>query len=188
MMRKYPLISQRKNVISSAFEAVSTDEAAISMIDNELHSNVTLKWIKAQLIDIFVFCGAFEAINDMQVIMIARHIREKYYYLTPTELTYFFEQFASGAYGMLFVGKTINPQIILQAMRQCENTLINQRAEIQAHKEEEERKQEELRLMREGKLGIKGWAIYCQKKGINNQTLPMQDFLKEMQKKKFNVK
>ena len=181
MLARYPLISQRKVVIHSALEAVTTQDLAISAIDAKTQEGISLKWIKAQLIDVFNFCGAFGVVNDTQVVMIARQIRTRYFHLTPTELTYFFEQFVSGAYGVLYVGKTINPQIVLQALRMCENTLINQRAELQE-------KQEEERLAREGKTGINAWAMYCKKRNKSNASKPMQDFIVEMRRRKFNIK
>lgn len=182
MLARYPLISQRKVVIHSALEAVTTQDLAISAIDAKTQEGISLKWIKAQLIDVFNFCGAFGVVNDTQVVMIARQIRTRYFHLTPTELTYFFEQFVSGAYGVLYVGKTINPQIVLQALRMCENTLINQRAELQEKQEEEER------LVREGKTGINAWAMYCKKRNKSNASKPMQDFIVEMRRRKFNIK
>lgn len=187
MLARYPLISQRKVVIHSALEAVTTQDLAISAIDTKTQEGISLKWIKAQLIDVFNFCGAFGVVNDTQVVMIARQIRTRYFHLTPTELTYFFEQFVSGAYGVLYVGKTINPQIVLQALRMCENTLINQRAELQ-EKQEEEKQKEEERLVREGKTGIKAWAMYCKKRNKSNASKPMQDFIVEMRRRKFNIK
>lgn len=187
MFTRYPLISKRKEAISSAVEAIKTNDLAISEIDTQIEKGITVKWIKAQLIEVLNFCGAFEAIRDTQVVVIARQIRSKYYYLTPTELTYFFEQFMSGAYGILYVGKTINPQVILQAIRLCENALINKRAEIQEEIEEARRKVEK-ELTSKGLLGVNGWLRYCQRHGITDQPNPMQGFIKDTKKKQFNVK
>lgn len=191
MLARYPLISQRKVVIHSALEAVTTQDLSISAIDARTQEGLSLKWIKAQLIDVFNFCGAFGVVSDAQVIMTARQIRTRYFNLTPTELTFFFEQFVGGKYGVLYVGKTINPQILLQALRMCENTLINQRAELQ-EKQEEEKQKEEERLVREGKTGINAWAMYCKKRNepLNkgNASKPMQDFIVEMRRRKFNIK
>lgn len=187
MFSRYPLISKRKEAISSATEAVRTNDLAISAIDAQIENGITFKWIKAQLIEVLNFCGAFGAVLNSQVVIIAHHIRSKYYYLTPTELTYFFEQFIGGAYGTLYVGKTINPQVILQAIRLCENALINKRAEIQEEIEEARRKVEK-ELTSKGLLGVNGWLRYCQRHGITDQPNPMQGFIKDMKKKQFNVK
>ena len=64
MLARYPLISQRKVVIHSALEAVTTQDLAISAIDAKTQEGISLKWIKAQLIDVFNFCGAFGVVND----------------------------------------------------------------------------------------------------------------------------
>ena len=93
----------------------------------------------------------------------------------------------SGAYGTLYVSKTINPQVILQAIRQCENALINKRAEIQEEQEESRRKVEK-ELTSKSLLGVNGWIKYCQRLGITDQPNPMQGFIKDMRKKQFNVK
>lgn len=77
MLARYPLISQRKVVIHSALEAVTTQDLAISAIDAKTQEGISLKWIKAQLIDVFNFCGAFGVVNDTQVVMIARQIRTR---------------------------------------------------------------------------------------------------------------
>ena len=86
-----------------------------------------------------------------------------------------------------YVNKTINPQVILQAIRQCENTLINKRAEMQEEQEEARRKVEK-ELASKGLLGVNGWLKYCQRRGITDQPNPMQGFIKDMRKKQFNVK
>ncbi len=115
----------------------------------------------------------------MQVVLTARYIRNKYFYLTPAELTYFFETFIGGGYGMLYVGKTINPQTILQAVRNFDAEVINKRGEI-SNEEDEARQDEERRLMQEGKTGIGAWLIYCKEHGIEDQPVPMKRFLKEI--------
>lgn len=123
----------------------------------------------------------------MQVVIIARQIRSKYFYLTPTELTFFFESFIGGAYGVLYVGKSFNPQVIMQAVRIFDGEVINKRAEIE---DEYYNKclQEEQKLIKEGKTGINAWLKYCEENELDNQPLPMQQYLKESRKRKFNVK
>ena len=74
MFARYPLISKRKEAISSAAEAVKTNDLAISAIDTQIEKGITVKWIKAQLIEVLNFCGAFEAVRDTQVVIIARQI------------------------------------------------------------------------------------------------------------------
>lgn len=175
ILTKYPLVSKRSEPISSLSEAVQNDSMYLSKIDREVGEGITLKWIKAQLIDVLTLCGAFAVTNESQVIIVARHIRKKYYYLTMSELTYFFESFINGNYGMLYVGKTINPQIILQAARSFESDVISVRAQ-------KERDNTEQRKQKEKNVGINGWKMYCQKEGLTDQTMPMQKFLKTLKK------
>ena len=175
ILTKYPLVSKRSEPISSLSEAVLNDSMYLSKIDREVGEGITLKWIKAQLIDVLTLCGAFAVTNERQVIIVARHIRKKYYYLTMSELTYFFESFINGSYGMLYVGKTINPQIILQAARSFESDVISIRTQ-------KERDNAEQWKQKEKNVGINGWKMYCQKEGLTDQTMPMQKFLKTLKK------
>lgn len=187
MLVKYPLISMRKSSVPSLTDAVKTQDLQLSVIDAKTKESITTLWLRIQLVDILQFCGAFNAASELQVVVLARQIRSKYFYLTPTELTFFFESFIGGVYGMLYVGKTINPQAIMQAMRVFDGEVINKRAEIE-NELNDKRMQEEQRLIKEGKTGVHAWAKYCQEHNITDQALPMQDFLKEMRKRKFNVK
>lgn len=179
MFSAYPLLSKRKQAIPSLYSAVRSQSKSLSEIDAHFQEPVTLKWLKAQLIEALTFCGAFGNVTDMQVVLTARYIRNKYFYLTPAELTYFFETFIGGGYGMLYVGKTINPQTILQAVRNFDAEVINKRGEI-SNEEDEARQDEERRLMQEGKTGIGAWLIYCKEHGIEDQPVPMKRFLKEI--------
>lgn len=54
-----------------------------------------------------------------------------YFYLSLSELTYFFESFIGGCYGTLFVGKTVNPQNLMIALRNFDNDRTNFFAESQ---------------------------------------------------------
>lgn len=182
MFSAYPLLSKRKQSISSLYAAVKEQTKSLSEIDAHFHEQITLKWIKAQLIEVLTFCGAFGNVTDTQVILTARYIRNKFFYLTPAELTYFFETFIGGGYGMLYVGKTINPQTILQAVRNFDEDVINKRGEV-SNEEEEARHEEERRLIEEGKTGIGAWLMYCKEHGIEGQPIPMKRALKEIQRK-----
>lgn len=182
MVDKYPLLSQRKHSIVSLRDAVMTNDLQLSVIDAKLKEEVTQLWLRLQLTDVLRFCGAFDVVKDIQVIVIARQIRNKYFYLTPTELSFFFESFAMGSYGVLYVGKTINPQTIMQSVQTFENEVINKRAEIE-DEENSRREEKERLLIQQGKTGLQAWTSYCQSRGITDQSLPMQDFLKEMRKK-----
>lgn len=182
ILSKYPLISQRENTIPSLYEAVTASHWDLYSIDKELNDKVTVQWIKGQLIDVLRFCGAFDDVEDFQIIVTAKQIRSDYYYLTLPELTFFFEKFIKGKFGKLYAGKKVNCQIFLQAISNFENEVINKRAKVQ-EEYEQQRKQREKETVRNGKTGIDGWREYCQTHGIKGQPLPMQDFLREMKKK-----
>lgn len=75
----------------------------------------------------------------------------------------------------------------MQAVRIFDGEVINKRAEIE---DEYYNKclQEEQKSIKEGKTGINAWLKYCEENELDNQPLPMQQYLKESRKRKFNVK
>lgn len=175
ILDRYPIVSKRQKPICSLSEAVQGDNVYLSKIARNTGEDIVLKWIKAQLIDVLTFCGAFGVTSEMQVIIVARHILKKYYYMTMLELTYFFESFIGGRYGMLYVGKTINAQIILQALRAFDFDVINMRAE-------KEQELDARRQQKEQSEGIDGWREFCKNKGISDQKIPMQKYLRALKK------
>lgn len=122
------MISQRPLPITSLYEAMNDENSLIS-IDKHLGQGVSLDWIKGQLLDVFRLCGATEQVASIQIIMIARRIRHTYFYLSASELTYFFESFVAGGYGTLYVGRTVNPQNIMIALRNFDTERANQLTE-----------------------------------------------------------
>lgn len=135
LAKKFPLLSKRKEPISSLSEATK-DMNSLIRIDRSLGNGVSLKWIKAQLLDLFRICGAGSVVSDYQIVIIARRIRKVYFYFSLSELTYFFESFIGGCYGTLFVGKTINPQNLMIALRNFDNARTNYFTESQQEQEE----------------------------------------------------
>lgn len=130
VVEKFPLLSKRKEPISSLSESAK-DTTSLILIDRECEEGFSLRWIKAQLLDLFRICGAGSIITDYQVVIIARRIRKIYFYLSLSDLTYFFESFISGVYGTLYVGKTINPQNLMEALRKFDGERINYFTESQ---------------------------------------------------------
>lgn len=130
VVEKFPLLSKRKEPISSLSESAK-DTTSLILIDRECGEGFSLRWIKAQLLDLFRICGAGSIITDYQVVIIARRIRKIYFYLSLSDLTYFFESFISGVYGTLYVGKTINPQNLMEALRKFDGERINYFTESQ---------------------------------------------------------
>lgn len=61
----------------------------------------------------------------------ARRIRNIYYYLSPSELTYFFESLIGGGYGKIYVGDTINPQNLMEALQKFDSERASKLSEIE---------------------------------------------------------
>lgn len=120
----YPIVSEHINPITSLAQAIN-DDLSLILIDQRYGAYLTIKWIKAQLLDVFRICGAGGIVSSYQVITIARRIRKVYYYLSLSELSYFFEAFIGGSYGSLYVGKTVNPQNIMMALALFDNDRTN---------------------------------------------------------------
>lgn len=132
----YPLISQRKEQVANLVDALS-DKNSLVLIDKKIGEGIALKWIKAQLLDTFRILGASDIVSSIQIVVIARRIRNIYYYLTPIEITYFFESLIGGNYGTIYVGKTINPQNIMEALKQFDADRANKLSEIEVNKAKE---------------------------------------------------
>ena len=81
----------------------------------------------------------------------------------------------------------MNPQIILQGIAKFEEDVINMRVDI-VNEERERQIEIEKKLIEEGKTGIQAWRIYCQKNNIEGQPEPMDKFIKNSKKKRFNEK
>lgn len=132
----YPLISKRKKPILSLVSAIE-DTNSLVEIDNKFEEGLALQWVKAQLLDTFRLLGAGNSVNSLQVVFMARRIRNIYYYLSPSELTYFFESLVGGGYGKIYVGNTINPQNLMEALQKfdTERAQMLSQMETDANKE-----------------------------------------------------
>ena len=126
----YPLISERKKPILSLLSALK-DTNSLASIDKKYEDGLALKWVKAQLLDTFRLLGADKSISSIQVVFMARRIRNIYYYLSPSELTYFFESLIGGGYGKIYVGDTINPQNLMEALQKFDSERASKLSEIE---------------------------------------------------------
>lgn len=106
------------------------DSNSMAAIDAEWGQGVSLNWVKGQLLDVFRLCGATDQFASIQVVVMARRIRCTYFYLSLSELTYFFESFVAGAYGTLYVGKSVNTQNVMAALRNFDIERANRLTEI----------------------------------------------------------
>lgn len=132
----YPLISKRKKPIPSLVSALKDTNSLVD-IDKKFEEGLALQWVKAELLDTFWLLGAGNSVNSSQAVFMARRIRNIYYYLSPSELTYFFESLVGGGYGKIYVGNTINPQNLMEALQKfdSERAQILSQMESDANKE-----------------------------------------------------
>lgn len=175
ILARYPTLSSRKEPFLSLYDAAKERGLSLVVTDKRYGDNVSLRWLKMQLIDVLTILGAFQSVSEYQVITLARHIRAKYFYLNMAELTYFFEAFVDGSYGTMYVGKTVNPQNIMEALKLYDKDVIQERDRVY-NEENQKRIEKELREEKEksekGLLGINAWLTYCKKSGRNGTKMP----------------
>ena len=135
----YPLISKRKEPVYSLTSALE-DTNTLASLDNDYGEEFALKWVKAQLLDTFRLLGAGNSVNSLQVIFMARRIRNIYYYLSPSELTYFFESLIGGGYGKIYVGNTINPQNLMEALQKFDSERAQMLSQMESDANKERKK------------------------------------------------
>lgn len=170
---KYPALSKRKDMITTAHQAVEQGGLSLVEIDKRFSSGASEWWIKKMLIELLTFLGAFESISVYQVNATAARIRQEYYHLTPAELTHFFYSFSLGDYGKLYAGRTVNPQDILMGLKQYMYTLFEQRAMADSERRAAKEKQETI----EAKKNAITWEEYCRRKGRDKTVNPLGGLL-----------
>lgn len=141
VLQNYPLLSNRKEPVMSLAIALQ-DKNSLALLDKQLGEGIALKWVKAQLLDTFRILGASESMYSLQVVVIARRIRNIYYYLSASEMTYFLEALIGGSYGTVYVGKTINPQNIMEALKKFDEERANTISEIEYEEHSKMKKEE----------------------------------------------
>lgn len=153
---------------TSLADAVGRNQRAISFIRKQKPEELTF-WVKKKLIEVFTYLGAFGKITDYQVKTLAQRICDKFYYMTPAELDFFFVAFTNGEYRKLYGGDTVNPQDVMMSLIEYEKDLLTARgiAEQKQQAEEEARKREEEMKRPHG---IEAWKIYCRKNGLDPET------------------
>ena len=133
-LRTYPTLRKREELITTARRAVRQGGMSFAQIDNYFSKGASEWWIKVMLIDTLSFLGAMENITSFQVKGLASRIRQEYYSMTPSELTYFFYSFSMGDFGEMYTGKNINPQRLLMALKSCNENLKEERIKYEQEK------------------------------------------------------
>jgi hypothetical protein len=135
----YPLISKRKKPIPSLVSALKDTNSLVD-IDKKFEEGLALQWVKAELLDTFWLLGAGNSVNSNQAVFMARRIRNIYYYLSPSELTYFFESLVGGGYGKIYVGNTINPQNLMEALQRFDSERAQMLSQMETDANKERKK------------------------------------------------
>ena len=133
-LRTYPTLRKREELITTARRAVRQGGMSFAQIDNYFSKGASEWWIKVMLIVTLSFLGAMENITSFQVKGLASRIRQEYYSMTPSELTYFFYSFSMGDFGEMYTGKNINPQRMLMALKSCNENLQEERIKYEQEK------------------------------------------------------
>ena len=133
-LHTYPTLRKRENLITTARRAVREGGMSFAQIDNYFSKGASEWWIKVMLIDTLSFLGAMENITSFQVKGLASRIRQEYYSMTPSELTYFLYSFSMGDFGEMYTGKNINPQRMLMALKSCNENLQEERIKYEQEK------------------------------------------------------
>ena len=133
-LHAYPTLRKREELITTPYCAVRNEGMSFAQIDNYFGKGASEWWIKVMLIDTFSFIGAMENIATFQVKGLAARIRQEYYFMTPSELTYFFYSFSMGDFGEMYTGKNINPQRMLMALKSCNENLQEERIKYEQEK------------------------------------------------------
>ena len=171
LFKLYPVLSKRTDSTFSLIQAVKGKGHTLVNVSTKIGASIVLRWIKAQLIEVFSFTGAMGVTSEYQIKALAKHIYRIYYYLTFNELTYFFEAFENGMYGPFYVGKTVNAQNLMDAMRKFEYEVLEERGHVEDEEKEKNEKKEELKN-RNKPTGYEAWLLYCKESNRKNTELP----------------
>lgn len=157
---------------TSFAEAVCRGNPPISVVRKQKPKELAT-WVKARLIEVFSYLGAYGNVTSYQVTTLARRICTKFFYFTPAELDYFFVCFSNGEYRKLYNGGSINPQDMMMSLIDFEKDLLAARgeAEIRRKQMEEEKKREEEKKKPHG---YDAWVLYCQKHGLDPKAHTIQ--------------
>lgn len=148
-LHAYPTLRKREELITTPYGAVRNGGMSFAQIDNYFGKGASEWWIKVMLIDTLSFVGAMENITSFQVKGLAARIRQEYFFMTPSELTYFFYSFSMGDFGEMYTGKNINPQRLLIALKSCNSTLQEKRIDHEKEKARIKKEMEEEQDRRE---------------------------------------
>ncbi len=166
----FPTLQNRTLHFASVYDAVSRGGMSLAGIDGAFGSGASEYWLKCMLVEMFTFLGAIDVVTTYQTKTIAARIRQKYFYLTPAELTYFFYAYPFGDYGTLFVGKTVNPQNVLEGLGKYAKEVHEKRTVVEEEQAEEHRRMQE----EEDRKHAVSWEQFCEMTGREKTKSPLE--------------
>ena len=175
---KYPTLQNRTDTITSVYDSVARGGMSFVEIDKYFKDGASEFWIKIMLIDLFMVIGAIDSTTSYQFKAMAQRIRQEYYHLTPSELTRFFYEFSMGEYGEIYVGKTVNPQILFIALEKYMCKVYEKRAEIDSQRNRDKQKIEDEKA----KMNSISYEEYCLRKGVNPKESPLEELKQKLEK------
>ena len=175
---KYPTLQNRTDAITSIYDSVARGGMSFVEVDKYFKDGASEFWIKVMLIDLFMVIGAIDSTTSYQFKAMARRIRQEYYHLTPSELTRFFYEFSMGEYGEIYVGKTVNPQILFIALEKYICKIYEKRAEIDSQRNRDKQKIEDEKA----KMNAISYEEYCLRKGVDPKKSPLEELKQKLQK------
>ena len=175
---KYPTLQNRTDEITSVYDSVARGGMSFVEVDKYFKDGASEFWIKVMLIDLFMVIGAIDSTTSYQFKAIAQRIRQEYYHLTPSELTRFFYEFSMGEYGEIYVGKTVNPQILFIALEKYICKIYEKRAEIDSQRNRDKQNIEDEKA----KMNAISYEEYCLRKGVDPKESPLEELKQKLQK------
>ena len=175
---KYPTLQNRTDAITSVYDSVARGGMSFVEVDKYFKDGASEFWIKVMLIDLFMVIGAIDSTTSYQFKAMANRIRQEYYHLTPSELTRFFYEFSMGEYGEIYVGKTVNPQILFIALEKYICKIYEKRAEIDSQRNLDKQKIEDEKA----KMNAISYEEYCLRKGVDPKESPLEELKQKLQK------
>ena len=175
---KYPTLQNRTDAITSVYDSVARGGMSFVEVDKYFKDGASEFWIKVMLIDLFMVIGAIDSTTSYQFKAMAQRIRQEYYHLTPSELTRFFYEFSMGEYGEIYVGKTVNPQILFIALEKYMCKVYEKRAEIDGQRNREKQKIEDEKA----KMNAISYEEYCLRKGVDPKESPLEELKQKLEK------
>ena len=122
-------------IVKDVRRCFSDDFPTLGRVNKLYGEGTAEQWLTYQIGQMSVFCGA-QNIKKEQISYLCRYIVNDYYYLSVTQLVYFFHQIKMGRYGSFY--GNVDPQKITAALY----SFVQQRNDILSKIENEKREKE----------------------------------------------